>query len=200
MLVMNAGNDLFLHCLWQAGFDVTAQDSTPEFLQKARESLGNRAEYILSAPDHLPCEDGVFDYVVVPGFEFWLHHEAVLQEMHRVVTCGVIILFSNAFSLHRLGWKLRRTSPAGALGSLALCPYKTRSMLRREFGAAPQKWLSALPGPAFLWTKGLASRLNRWRIPLPLGATAGVRIDLLPQKSCTGIVIQTKQMYPAEGA
>ena len=200
MLVMNAGNDHFLHCLWQAGFDVTAQDDTPEFLQKARESLGNRAEYLLAAPNHLPCEGDTFDYVVVSGFEYWLDHAAVLQEIHRVVTGGVIILFSNAFSLHRLGWKLCGSSPAGALGALPICPHKARNLFRREFGASPQSWLSSLPGPAFFWKMGLANQINRWRMPLPLGAAAGARIDLLPQKGCTGIVIQAKQMYPAQGA
>ena len=195
MLVMNAGNGLFLRNLWEAGFDVTAQDHAPDFLQKARDSLGNRAEYLLASPDHLPCEDAAFDYVVIPGLEYCLNHEAVLQEIHRVVTCGVIILFSNAFSLHRLGWKLGRARPAGAVGSLVLCPTRARKMLRHAFGAAPQKWLSALPAPAFLWAAGQKNCLNRCRMLLPLGAVAGVRVDLLPKKGCTGIVIQARAFH-----
>ena len=109
MLVFNAGGGEFLETLWEAGFDVTAQDSDPEYLELARKRLGSRAGFVLSAPDHLPFDDCFFDYAVAASaLEFWEDPEAVLREIGRVACGGLIVIFPSTWSVFNLECRVRR--------------------------------------------------------------------------------------------
>ena len=102
MLVLNAGSGPFAHALWEIGFDVTAQDEAPVFLDAAQSRLGTRAEYLLAMPDHLPCDDLEYDYsVAVCAPEVWGDVQQALHELHRVSAVGVILIFTNTLSVNR---------------------------------------------------------------------------------------------------
>ena len=103
MLVVNAGSGPFALALWELGFDVTAQDESPLFLEAARSSLGSRADYLLAVPEHLPCDDLEYDYsVAVCAPEVWGDVQKALHELRRVSAVGVILIFTSTLSLNRL--------------------------------------------------------------------------------------------------
>ena len=60
MLVFNAGSGVFLETLWEAGFDVTAQDSDPEYLARAQARLDEVQKGIV-----LACGSGDYSQEIV---------------------------------------------------------------------------------------------------------------------------------------
>jgi hypothetical protein len=95
---------------WQAGFDVTAVDPSPERIAAAREQTGPKIAYVCGHADHLPFDDGDFDCAVL------LHHglnaarlpegtgergetPPLLAEALRAAPRGIIALEWNRFSL-----------------------------------------------------------------------------------------------------
>lgn len=199
MLVLNAGSGRVLETLWEAGFDVTAQESDPAWLALARERLGKRAEFVLSAPDHLPFDDCFFDYAVAAGaLEFWDDPEAVLTELGRLACGGVVLVFPNAWSLFGLECRLRKTDPlCAAARPLLQNPRALFRLLRRVYDRPKLAWISALPGPSLTWGAGAPWRLlNAFTPPLPLGAFVGVRIDFGPQYAGTPMVLRNSTPVP----
>lgn len=193
VLVLNAGSGAFLETLWEAGFDVTGQDSEPEFLDQAKLALGKRAEYVLSVPEHLPFDDGHFDYAVaVAALEFWKDPEAVLREMERLACCGVILIFPNAWSLFGLECRLHAKSPLCSTAlPLLRTPYSILTLSRDVFGKKKTAWASVLPAVTATWKpRGVWRVLNAFQCPVPLGAFTGLRIDFGPLYTGTPLLLR----------
>lgn len=192
LLVMNAGSCGILETLWEAGFDITGQDSDPALLASARNSIGRRAELVLSAPDHLPFDDCAFDYAVaVAALDFWDNPESVLKEIARLTCTGAIILFPNRWSLFGLECFL---SKKNSLCSHALShlqsPYAISRLIRKNFEKSPITWASVLPGPTATWKRQFfLTALNTLSLPVPLGAIAGVRMDFGPAYTGTPMML-----------
>ena len=202
VLVFNAGSGEFLETLWEAGFDVTAQESDQEYLALARERLGSRADFVLSAPDHLPFDDCTFDYAVaVAALEFWENPEAVLREIGRVACNGLILIFPSAWSLFALECRLRgKKNLCSTALPLLHSPRTITRLVRRVFGKKKLAWLSVLPGTSHTW------RHNRWlapvnslHLPLPIGAFAGLRVDFGPMYTGTPLLLRASSPMASVG-
>ena len=103
LLDIGCGAGIFLEMLWHYGFDVTGLDTGTDLLDMARERLGNRAEFQLGRPEHLPFDDEEFDYAaLLTVLEYVDNPEDVLREAIRVSHRGVIIGFMNSFSLYQI--------------------------------------------------------------------------------------------------
>lgn len=196
MLVMAAGSGDFIEKLWEAGFDITGQESDPEFLEQARALMGSRAEFVLSTPEHLPFDDCAFDYTVIAGaFEFWNSPEKVLAEINRLTCSGVILIFPNSWSLFGLECRLRRKNPlcSSAL-PLLQNPRTIWQMTRRAFGSKKTAWASVLFLTTPTWKRHPFFRFfNTPQCPLPLGAFAGLRIDFGPVYTGTPLLLKTSE-------
>ena len=192
MVVLGAGSGDFLEVLWQTGFDVTGQDHDPEYAMRARARMKNRAGFMLCAPDHLPVDDCTFDYGVATDIEFWDDPEAVLRELARVSCRGVVLLFSNAWSLARLECLTRKErAPAAPMCAAWLSPRKVRRLARQTFECKAASWGSILLGPGFTWRhKSWHERLNTLMPALPLGAFAALRVDFQPLRAGTPLVLR----------
>ena len=200
VLVFNAGSGDFLESLWEAGLDVTAQENDAAFLESARKSLGSRAEFVLSAPDHLPFDDCSFDYAVaVCALEFWERPEAVLEEIGRLACSGVILIVPNAWSLFGLECRLRKSAPLCASARpLLQTPWRLRRLARRAYGKKKTAWASVLPAFTPTWKgSGLFRLINDPVAPLPLGAFAGLRVDFGPLYTGTPMVISNSAPVPS---
>ncbi|MDL2216192.1 class I SAM-dependent methyltransferase [Desulfovibrio sp. OttesenSCG-928-M14] len=196
VLTMGAGSCALVETLWDAGFDVTAQDSDQDFLDKARDLLGNRADFVLSAPDHLPFDDDSFDYAVAAlALEFWEQPRAVLEEMGRLATGGVIILFPNAWSVFGLECLVRRKAMlCTSARPLLRSPQQVANLARTVFGPKARAWASVLPLCSATWRRGaLFRRLNSLYAPLPLGAFAALRVDFGPLYSGTPLLLRRNE-------
>lgn len=68
LLQIGLGSGFSPEFFWQAGFDVTAVDPSPERIAAVREQTGPKIEYVCGHADHLPFDDGAFDCAVL------LHH------------------------------------------------------------------------------------------------------------------------------
>lgn len=203
VLVFNAGSNRCIEILWEAGFDVTAQDNDKNFLSLARERLGNRVEFVLSSPDHLPFDDCAFDYVVATAaLEFWEQPEAVLQEIQRLACSGVILIFPNSWSLFGLECRFRKKSPLCSVAApLLQSPRKIHTLIRDNFTNDNIVWASVLPFFSWTWTpKGWLSSWNMRQMSIPLGAFAGVRIDMGPQYTGTPLLLPASEPVAGNSA
>ena len=196
VLTLGAGSCALVETLWDAGFDVTAQDDNRECLDRARALLGSRADFVLSAPDHLPYDDDAFDYAVATlALEFWEDPEAVLTEMNRLATRGVVLLFPNAWSLFGLECHIRRGNRlCRSARPLLHSPRQLYYMANRVFDGKRRAWASVLPLPSGFWRQGFFfRRINTLYMPFPLGAFAGLRIDFGPTFSGTPLLVKHSQ-------
>ncbi|MDL2279216.1 class I SAM-dependent methyltransferase [Desulfovibrio sp. OttesenSCG-928-G11] len=202
VLTLGSGSCALIETLWEAGFDVTAQDSDPDFLDKGRRLLGNRVDFVLSSPTALPFDDDAFDYVVAAlALEFWEDPGAALAEMARLATGGAIIIFPNAWSVFGLECRLRRGDALCASARpLLRSPRRVARLAARAFGKKKRAWLSTLPLCSATWRREtLFRRLNSLYPPLPLAAFAGLRIDFGPLYTGTPLLLrQSEPVAPAK--
>lgn len=174
--------------LWEAGFDVTGVTPAPGRLEEARSALGKKADLRLGRPDHLPCDDNSFDFVVLPflASSGGLPADQV-EEAVRVAASGVLIGFFNAWA-----WP-GRTAKRKNDGFCRISPLEAWRLLRKTGGAPLRQRLvfrSAFHLPrrlvrslSFLAPAALAPAFN------PLGDYALLRADFAawPQATPLGL-------------
>ena len=181
-------------CFWEAGFDVTALDRSPERLSAFRDQSGPKVEYRCGSPELLPFGDGEFDYAVLVHLGLKRRKAAgigagfagdgtpaELAEALRVASRGVIILEWNRFSLAGVPSSVLDAPERGVL------PWELWSLLgpacpqrRRHLVSALPLWQGTWPSGA----EGLCASLRRALSPvnltpaaLPFGAVLGLRAD-----------------------
>lgn len=201
LLVLNAGLEFHLQGLWETGFDLTVHSSTSHGLAQARSILGHRAEYMLSQPEALMCDDNFFDYAICLGpLENWSTQTMrdAVKELHRVTATGIIVVFVNAFSPFNAGclWRKLQKKTLYATGYPACNPLTMRNLLKKEFPTSRLHWYLRPIPPKFLhkhhgWVR-LNRRFMRW---CPFNAIYGVRIDFTPPPGCTGLVLRTGDIH-----
>lgn len=218
LLGMNIGSGSYLEALWEAGFDVTGQERDPSLLEKARERLGTRADFVRSVASHLPFDDESFDYTVaVAALEFAADPEGMLKEMARLARKGMLIVFPNLFSLYSLECRFLPRLTAGKANKRAepfrnerpeclsgeqvwFNPLKIRQSVKKILAGKSMTWSSVLLGPSRTWRPGrpVFGRLNGALPSIPLGAFVGLRVDLGPM--VTGTLLPISSTKPAASA
>lgn len=189
----------FLETFWQSGFDVTGQDQSAELLEKARSRLKNTADLTQAHPEHLPFDDRSFDYVVcILGMEFAENPPAMVREMFRLATRGVLLAFPSSWSLHGVGRFLGRRR----VGQRFFSPISVDAMIRRadESGVGKVSWGSTLLGPGWTWKRPGLSRVNFAAGPLPVGAVSMVRVDFNPPLGASHMLVAGKSRLRRETA
>lgn len=207
LLELYCGEGIFLEAFWQYGFDVTGQEQNALLLAKARSRLKHTAELTQSHPERLPFDDKHFDYVIcLRGLECVEEPRALLEELFRVASLGVLLGFPSSWSLRGLG----RIFCSGQKGAQPFCPGarraiappRLRSWLPENVRAGKIRWAAALLGPACTWAprrlRGLWERLNFMTLPLPVGAFSLARIDLTPAEAGAQIIIKAR--HPLAGS
>lgn len=185
LLQVGLGSGLLPDFFWEAGFDVTGLDVNPIAVEAARQATGPRVDYTLGKPDHLPFDDGRFDYVVLTHLRLAPGMALPLDEALRVASRGVIVLEWNLLSVPALShgpWRC------------GVWPWTVTWLARAACPDARLSLYSALPWPLFMWpgagpaqagAKGGAQasvgRFVRWLrgvvVPVPLGALMGLRLE-----------------------
>lgn len=199
LLDVGCGTGIFAEMLREYGFDVIGFDNSQEMLAASRARLGHQADLQLGQAEHLPFEDDSMDYVALlsvlnsvsdPG--------SVLAEALRVARRGVIVGFLNRWSAYgvydsmtenRRGRRHRRWVSLGWISRTArsLCPH-CRIRSRSVLSGPPPTWKDS-----FFW-----GRLNRLRLPVPLGAYVGVCIDVRVEAPLTPLHLTVR--IPAENS
>lgn len=188
LLQVGLGTGLWPDFFWEAGFDVTGLDADPVTVEAARRATGPRVEYALGQPDHLPFDDGRFDYVVLAHLRLTPRMALPLDEALRVAGRGVLVLEWNLLSV-----------PAMSHGPWrrGVWPWTLTWLARKSCPDARLSLYSALPWPLFLWPRAGAARpgprdrsrgpvrqFGRWLrdvvMPVPLGALMGLRLEKNP--------------------
>lgn len=211
LLEIGCGSGLFLKQFYSGGFDVTGVDKNEAMLDKARRTMGNKVTLRNGDATRLPFDDGQFDYTaLVTSLEYMDKPEEVLREAFRVATHGLVIAFTNAWSLLRLEQLLsrayRRIQRRFALSEKStnkfftgkadiLHWYNVFSLCRAIYvasGLRPTAIHSTLFAPsAFWWGKPLFTL--PWVSLLPFGAVTVVRVDIIPLCP-TPLVLRTKRL------
>jgi hypothetical protein len=121
LLVVGTDPGIVCHQLCSRGFAVTLAAPTPTFLAQTRERCPS-VDLHLAQPDHLPWEDGSFDFAI--SLFAWQEAEMprCLRELIRVVQGGVVVIFGDAWAIGRLA---QSTPPVSAPW------WKVRAALRR---------------------------------------------------------------------
>ena len=171
LLDIGCGAGIFLEMLWHYGFDVTGLDTGTDLLDMARERLGNRAEFQLGRPEHLPFDDEEFDYAaLLTVLEYVDNPEDVLREAIRVSHRGVIIGFMNSFSLYQIQRRLHRPTLEYRHRRHNLNFWSLARMVRRIRPKATLSFRSVLLGPPNTWKKeGLWGKINSLQTPAHRG-------------------------------
>lgn len=183
LLEIGCGTGVFLEMFWEAGFDVTGVDISPEMLSQARNRMGNRADLHLGDGGHLPFDDREFDFsALVTVLEFCPDPEAVLYEACRVSRKELFVAFLNRHSLYYLSFCKNRSKKAqSSLGDAHWFSWLEMSLLvRRTLGKKSVYSRSVLALPPFMWRdKKLCRLLGKPILPPFMGAFIGMRIDIL---------------------
>ena len=185
---------------WEAGFDVTALDRSPERLSSLREQTGPKVEFACGSPELLPYGDGEFDYAVLvhhglksrrgTGIGAGLSGDRTppeLSEALRVASRGVIVLEWNRFSLAGVPGYAGKNGESG-IAERGVLPWELWGMLGRVCPERRRHLVSALPLWQCTWPCAEGGRwrtiLHRMLTPfnitpaaLPFGAVLGVRVD-----------------------
>lgn len=197
LLEVECGTGIFLEFFWEGGFDVTGVDTQPNLVALAQSRLNGKAEIQTSTPEYLPFYDNEFDYVaLVHVLEYAKNPSLVLAEALRVAAKGVVISFSNPWSLAALGnacckWLPRKKSIGLWNSPHIFSAWQYYKMLRAQPYFARFCIRSTLAGPQWTW-EGRFSAINLLTLPLPLGALGGIRIDHCPQQGGTGLPLHLK--------
>ena len=100
LLEMGCASGEFLQLYWGYGFDVTGMDGSQDMIRCCRESMQNRAELYCGSLEHLPFEDGAFDFVCVSIHALeQADPQCVLREAARVASGGILVSFRNIWSM-----------------------------------------------------------------------------------------------------
>ena len=195
LLDIGCGAGIFLEMLWHYGFDVTGLDTSPELLEMSRERLGNRAAFQLGKPEHLPFDDGEFDYVaLLTILEYAEEPEEILREAVRVASRGVIIGSMNSLSLYQIQRRLHRPTLEAKHRLHNLHFWSLYRMIKNACPKASLSMRSVLLGPPGTWKRqGWWQRLNSLQTPLPLGAYLGICIDTQPRIPMTPLLLRARE-------
>ena len=191
ILVLEAGGSGVVQLLWDAGFEVTAQESIMQEYDILQHNKLLGTTYTLSSPEHLPYSNQHFDYsIVIGGLGFWRHPAVALQEVKRVTERGCIVLFPNLYSLFAADCKLH----SGNTGYMLLpnswrSPFAVRKLLRPIFGQQLQ-CKSALHLPKICWGNKWLKNIAGGIYSLPTGAFAGYRVDIKPVQIGANLALQ----------
>lgn len=203
LVEIGCGPGLFLDRFYDLGFDVTGLDASPSMLAAARNRLGKRAELHQGVAEHLPYEDGEFDYaVLLTVLEFNDEPGRVLAEAARVAKKGVLVGFLNRNSLYYLSHGLRL--PFRRLSFLRTAnwrgPGQVKRLMRRHMARRPVTFGSVLPGPPGTWREAIPWKwLNGLVYPGCLGAYCVARMDFLPERALTPLPAKVRETAGAAG-
>ncbi|MDR2051618.1 MAG: class I SAM-dependent methyltransferase [Deltaproteobacteria bacterium] len=208
LLELYCGAGQFLEAFWQSGFDVTGQERSAYLLEKARDRLRHTADFTGGHPEHLPFDDKSFDYVVcLNGLEFAERPQAVLAEMLRLASLGLLLAFPNSWSWYSLGRLLAVRKGAQAEKSCCsgfkrtISPLRMHSWLREAGLDGKIRWGANLLGPACTWRMHkFLGRINLISVPLPLGAFSLARIDLAPSLAGNQLLVNVRRPLTTKAA
>ncbi len=196
---IGCGTGVFLHLLWEMGFDVTGVDSSPVMLKAARERFGNKAALHQGKGEHLPFEDDEFDYAVVWSvLEFAADPLALLSEAARVAEEGLLVGFLNRHSLYYRSHGPRRSGEGDHTLSRAhwFSWPEVRRLLKSATDRKPTLVRSVLHGPTWTWNNSLLRLANTPILRPPLsafGAFTAARVDFTDRKPLTPLpALRTK--------
>lgn len=198
ILEVGCGGEMFLDLLWEAGFDPTGTAESPELLDSIRKHLGSKVDLHFCKPDSLPFDNDEFDYVALfSALDVAKDPALVLSEAFRVAAKGVLLVFNNYWSLAALQRQLCK----GQSHLTSVEYYSLPQMLSLIRSIAPQNSISCrstLFGPVNFWReKGPLSVCSRLILPLPLGASLGLRVDIAPAATGTLLPLSVNYMPPA---
>ena len=120
LLQIGLGSGFSPEFFWQAGFDVTVVDPSPERIAAAREQTGPKIEYVCGHADHLPFDDGTFDCAV------FLHHGLTLTQAERGETPPPLAEALRAASRGIIALEWNRFSLAGAPDAVPLSEHSDK--------------------------------------------------------------------------
>ncbi|NCC25275.1 MAG: class I SAM-dependent methyltransferase [Deltaproteobacteria bacterium] len=198
LLDIGSGTGFFTTMFWEAGFEVTALDASPDMLSRARARLGNKAEYRVGVAEHLPFDDNEFDFTaLVTVLEFCDDPAKALAEAGRVSRKGLLLVFLNRWSFYYLS----HGRPRPDRGILSRGRWLSWPAIRRLVNEALDRPVlharSILPGPSWTWRSwpGLQT-LNGLCLPPWMGAFVAVRVDLGPRSAQTPLFAWKPQARP----
>lgn len=187
LLSINCGCGRMLPRLQENGFDVTACEQDYSARLRAARHTPQGTEIFAASDDHLPFDDGEFDWTLL--------HIArpdraalapAIAEARRTAARGFAVTFWNALSVSGLYWRAA-ASP--------VCLHWPRDVWRpvRDYGGAVPACRSIFFGPPACW-RVQGRRHTVWRLPLPLGAWCVLRCNFGPGRPLTGLFLPLRGM------
>ena len=151
--------------------------------------MADRAEVLAATDDHLPFDDGEFDWVVLHLVSSGAPSaRTAMTEALRVASAGVAITFWNAASLPYMLHRL--TGRKNPWPGPAFCWWQVWRALR-SLAAGSISGASVLAGPQGTWNPLCwLARCNKVLPWLPMGAWGIIRIDLNKSRPVTPLPLR----------
>lgn len=183
VLDIGCGTGLGVGALLEMGLHVSGLDASPDMLDIAARTVGNRADLHRGVAEDLPFEDNHFTYAaIVNTLEYVDDPRKALEEAFRVTKDRVFISILNRHSSLVTGIRAQRVFIRNIYSDARfLSVWEVRRMIRELLGDVPVSWrsVSRFPNPIAL--------IRRNRPPLhvvcmfPLSPVIGMSVTLVPR-------------------
>ncbi len=172
-----------LASLLENGFQVTGLDASPYMIDKARKTLGHRAELHTGFAEDLPYDDNSFNHAcIIKTLEFVEDPEKAVAEACRVAKDTVFIGIYNRHSVSVTGLRVKRMFANSVFKHARFFTlWNVLAMIRRLAGDVPVSWrsicqFSSAPGKIAYWFER-----SRMAEKCPFGFFTGVHVILTPR-------------------
>lgn len=98
ILDVGCGNANLFSMLPDGKYELYGIDFCENMISEAERKCGKKAEFKVADAEKLPFDDNAFDIVVCnASFHHYIHPDAVLEEMHRVLKCGGKVMIGDPY-------------------------------------------------------------------------------------------------------
>lgn len=98
LLDVGCGNGNLFNCIPDKRYELYGVDFAENMISEAKINCGEKAAFFTADAERLPFEDNTFDIVTCnASFHHYIHPNAVLREMHRVLKKGGTLIIGDPF-------------------------------------------------------------------------------------------------------
>lgn len=100
LLDIGCGNGNLFKCIPDKKYELYGVDFAENMISEAKINCGEKASFFMADAESLPFDDNTFDILTCnASFHHYIHPDAVLKEMHRVLKKGGTLIIGDPYIL-----------------------------------------------------------------------------------------------------
>lgn len=98
LLDIGCGNGNLFNCIPDKKYELYGVDFAENMISEAKLNCGEKASFLTADAERLPFDDNTFDIITCnASFHHYIHPDAVLKEMHRVLKTGGTLIIGDPY-------------------------------------------------------------------------------------------------------